>query len=171
MISNLTMIVFGDSLGLGVAQAAGLLCNCKVGRQPREVLDAIMATPANLIRDRRVILSTGLSNNPDGRSCVEAQIRVLLDADASLVVVLGVGPCVRAGTNEWLEEIATHYVRTKFAGPLVLPAVGVRMNGDQPGIHPYDYGDVVVQVEAVLVPSYVSFDNVALYASVSDIKK
>lgn len=164
MISIYT-IVFGDSVGLGFAQAAGLLCDCKVGRQPHEVLAAIVAAPSSLIRDRRVILSTGLSNNPDGRSYVETQIRTLLDADASLVVVLGVGPGVRAGTNEWLEEIATHYVRTKFAGPLT----NTRDDAEPKGVHPWSYDQVVDQVEAVLSPSYVSADDIAFYASVSDI--
>lgn len=164
MISSISTIVIGDSIGLGFAQAAGLLCDCKVGRQPHEVFAAIRAMPASLIRDRCVILSTGLSNNSDGRSYVETQIRTLLDADAALVVVLGVGPGVRVGTNEWLEEIATHYVRTKFAGSLA----NTRNDVEPKGIHPWSYDQVVDQVEAVIAPSYVSANDVERYASVSD---
>lgn len=163
MISSISTNVFGDSVGLGFAQAAGLLCDCKVGRQPHEVLAAIMATPANLIRDRRVILSTGLSNNPDGRSFVESQVRALMDCGVSIVVMLGVGPGVGFGTNEWLADLSANAPRLSGVSPLPLPLpmaqrrvkfagplVNTRDDAEPKGIHPWSYDQVVDQVEAVL---------------------
>lgn len=138
----------GDSIGLGTAEAAGIPHSCKIGRQPHEVLAAIQSTPASLIRDRRVILSTGLSNNPDGRSFVDDQVRALESRGALIIVLLGVGPGVRAGTNEWLAGIDHELVL--FAGPLAPPAVTMWQTGDQPGIHPVDYSEVVDMINAVL---------------------
>ena len=142
LINSIEWIAFGDSIALGVAQAAGLLCNAVVGRMPDAVLVAIASTSPEFISGRKVLVSSGLSNNPDGRSYVEQQIVTLLAAEAKRVVLLGVGPAVRAGTNEWLADLATRSGKQViFAGPLR----PVRPDG----IHPY-YDQLVDQINAVL---------------------
>lgn len=140
----------GDSIGKGTAEAAGIPHSCKVGRMPDAVLAAIKEV-APFIRGKNVILSCGLSNNPDGRSYVEQQIVSLQTAEAMRIVLLGVGPGVREGTNEWLAYLAARSgPQVIFAGPLAPPACTMWQTGDLPGVHPVDYSEVVKQIEAAL---------------------
>lgn len=145
---SLDWCAIGDSLALGTAQAAGLLCNAKVGRAPKEVLGAIQSTDERCIAGRSVILSSGLSNNPNGWAYVPPQLDVLKSRGARFVVVLGVGPGVKPpGLNDHLKALTDNYgAFARFAGPLP-PTRDV--NTDQPGVHPWDYGDVVAQINAL----------------------
>lgn len=147
----------GDSIGAGTAEAAGIPHSCLKDREPHQVLAVIRATPAGLIRDRNVLLSCGISNNPDGRAFVEPQLSELLARGARSIMIIGVGPgndkVNLTGVNEWLRQVASYEVyddRVRFAGPLAPPWVTVWQTGDQPGIHPVFYSEVVDQINAVL---------------------
>lgn len=142
MVNSIDWLAFGDSIALGVAQAAGLPGNAVVGRMPDAVLAAIEGTNWRFVSGRSILLSSGLSNNPDGRSYVEQQIAALQTMDAARIVIIGVGPGVRAGTNEWLADLA------KRSGPNVT-FVGPLANTRPDGVHPY-YDQLVDQINAVL---------------------
>jgi hypothetical protein len=162
MINSIEWLVEGDSIGLGVALAAGLPHACKIGRQPHEIAAEIAARTPGCYLQRSVILSTGLSNNPNGKAHVRPQLEIL-SRYARRIVVLGVGPgndrVKLDGINDWLATLVADVQAAQavnawplayFAGPLAPPAVGVRMNGAQPGIHAYDYMDIIAQIESVL---------------------
>lgn len=154
MINSIDFVAFGDSIALGVAQAAGLPCNAAVGRMPDAVLAAIEGTNWRFIRGRTIVVSSGLSNNPDGRSYVEQQVAALQAAEAARIVIIGVGPGVRADINPWLADLAERSgPQVIFAGPLEPPAVTVWQTGALPGVHPVDYSEVVDQINAALAAS------------------
>ena len=148
MINSIGWIVFGDSIGLGVAQAAGLPFNAKVGRQPHEVEREIASTPGLLIRDCSVILSCGISNNPAGLSHAYAQIALLLEKGAARVVVLGVGPgndkVDLTGVNDKMRD----HIAIACAGQPVLFVGPITNTRD--GVHPWSFDQLVDQIEAAL---------------------
>ena len=149
LINGIEWLAFGDSIALGVAQAAGLPCNAVVGRMPDAVQAAIERTEPEFIRGRSVILSTGLSNNPDGKAHVMPQFLALIRAGARMIVVVGMGagsPEVDwlYGLNDWLTaeiDKAKQPSIIRFAGPLQ----SVRPDG----VHPY-YDQLVDQINAIL---------------------
>lgn len=98
-------LVLGDSIAAGVRAACGCAGRARVGAGPAEVLRFVLA--ASSLRGRRVILSTGASNDPFDFDSVEAQLLALYRARAD-VVVLGLGRRF-AHLNPRLQLVAVGY--------------------------------------------------------------
>lgn len=103
-------IAAGDSIARGYQRFAGLggtgvdmktmpgadQADAAGGRSPQEVLDFIRAHPERY-RGQKVLLSTGVSNDPSQAALVPEQIKALQDAHAAQIRVAGVGN--RAGVE------------------------------------------------------------------------
>jgi hypothetical protein len=97
-------IAIGDSIAVGL----NLPGSAKVGIGPKEVVRRIAMTPLNALHNNIVILSTGLSNDPDAANA-ELELE-MLHAVGARVVLLGVGIEIENSlvVNQWLKSIAVY---------------------------------------------------------------
>jgi hypothetical protein len=115
-------VAIGDSIAVA-AKLAGVPApgNSAIeGRSPQAVLDYIKSLPKGSLHGKRILLSTGASNNPRQLALVEQQIDSLIrEAGASSVTVLGVGQRADLGNvNQQLADITKSKQGVVFAGPL-----------------------------------------------------
>jgi len=139
----------GDSLGVGVAGAVGQKATegwAKESLPPQTVLSNINALPAEQLAGKRIILSTGASNDPgqDPAAYVAAELKALKakGLDPSQVTIVGVGPKFDAvkvsglSLNDALNKAATSN------GASFVPLDPTKISPD--GVHPTadGYADV-----------------------------
>ena len=109
------------------------------GRSPKQVLGAIQGGNLGALRGRRIILSSGASNDPSQTALARDQIEALKAAGAD-VTLLGVGSGVKgySDVNQSLYAIAADE-GVPFAGELA---------GTEGGrVHPRDYNAVLQGLE------------------------
>jgi Phage tail lysozyme len=129
----------GDSIAQGLQNAAHGQGNTKVGRSPAAVLEAINNAPD--LTGRRIVLSTGLSNNPQDIASVKAQFAALVakGVSPSNISVVGLGNRFDS-LNPTLSSLASSQ-GANFTG-------GFQAGAD--GVHPASYGTTL---HSVFTPS------------------
>jgi muramidase (phage lysozyme) len=85
--------VIGDSLAAGVRSATGAPGVSQIGAPPASVLASIEALDPQAVAGKKIVLSTGVSNDPKAIDAVDKELKALQDKGASLadVTILGVG--------------------------------------------------------------------------------
>ena len=125
----------GDSIAEGLKTAARGQGDTKVGRSPAQVLQAIQNAPS--LNGRKIVLSTGLSNNPDDMASVAQQFEALRakGVNPSDISVVGLGSRFD-NLNPTLGKLVTQQ-GANFSG-------GFQAGAD--GVHPASYGDALHSV-------------------------
>lgn len=122
-------LILGDSL----ASQGGLGGSGVVGASPKAVLDSVMALPADQVKGRDVVLSSGASNNPGQAALVYTQVNALKAKGANSVTVVGVGDRPDyAGVNDTLAKLTTN------AGGKFVPLPAGSLSSDR--VHPTRQG-------------------------------
>lgn len=136
------VMFIGDSIAHGYRSANSAAGLTEVGASPSRVLQQVKRTievGGSKMRGMPVVLSTGLSNNPQDLASVEEQIRLLRQAGAQ-VTVLGVANNYNlhgakgGDINNALSTIASRY-GSRFNGGF---------NAGKDGVHPQSYQGLVV---------------------------
>jgi hypothetical protein len=130
----------GDSIAEGLKGAAGGQGDTKVGRNPAQVLSTIQNGPD--LTGRSVMLSTGLSNNPNDTASAAAQIAALKAKGAANISVVGLGNRF-ANLNPVVQQFAQSQ-GANFTG-------GFQAGGD--GVHPQSYRSVLNMADNPYAPS------------------
>ena len=125
----------GDSIAAGLKTAAHGQGDTKVGRSPAQVLQAIQNAPS--LNGRKIVLSTGLSNNPGDMASVAQQFEALRakGVNPSDISVVGLGSRFD-NLNPTLGKLVTQQ-GANFSG-------GFQAGAD--GVHPASYGDALHSV-------------------------
>ena len=125
-------LFIGDSIAQGLRDAAQGQGNTTVGRKPHEVLSAMEEMGAESFKGKRVILSTGLSNNTQDLESVRKQLEFLKSAGAD-VQIAGMSNSRKdlAPGNQQLQQLSSEY-GYKFMG-------GFKAGKDK--IHPTNYSE------------------------------
>ncbi|MDE2426341.1 MAG: hypothetical protein KGO96_10595 [Elusimicrobia bacterium] len=124
---------FGGAGGTGINLAPNdTTVNAAGGRTPSTILKYLKSLPDGALRGKRVVFSTGVSNDPNGIGLVPDQFKELRRLGASDVVVVGVG--TKAGT-----EGGHYYDLNKYNSEISLDALaaGDKFLGGLPAVvHP-----------------------------------
>ena len=123
-------IVIGDSIACGVKDAGHLQGGCHVGASPLAVLHMVLSYPVDLLSGQVVVLSSGVSNDPEQISFAGQAVAYLHDHGAH-VVLLGVGN--RLSDSVRLNDTLKFFSET---------ADGVFVWGWQ-NVHPQNYNEVL----------------------------
>jgi len=127
----------GDSLAQGLADSSGSVAdNATVGFNPAQV-ESHLKAHVNKSNTSHVLLSTGLSNNPNDMGSVRDQMRYLQNQGIAFTVIpVSNSVSSRNGNiNSQLESMASQY-GGQYAGQLQ----GFKSND---GVHPTSYLDMV----------------------------
>ena len=125
----------GDSIADGLKTAARGQGDTMVGRSPAQVLQAIQNAPS--LSGRKIVLSTGLSNNPDDMASVAQQFQALKakGVNPSDISVVGLGSRFN-NLNQPLGSLVSQQ-GANFSG-------GFQAGAD--GVHPASYGSTLHSV-------------------------
>jgi peptidoglycan L-alanyl-D-glutamate endopeptidase CwlK len=134
-VADASPYFIGDSIAEGLKTAAGGQGDTKVGRSPAQVLQAIQNAPS--LSGRKIVLSTGLSNNPADMSSVSQQFQALRakGVNPSDISVVGLGSRFN-NLNPTLGNLVSQQ-GANFSG-------GFQAGAD--GVHPASYGTTLHSV-------------------------
>lgn len=127
-------LLFGDSIAEGMRTAANTGGDCKVGRSPKDVYDALTHFPPEQISGKTVGLSSGAANNVTQIDrYLPLQIACLKQANAGKIIVIGVSARQKnldpVAVNQKIRMIAIG-LGCVFGGPISNPGPdGVHPNG------------------------------------------
>jgi hypothetical protein len=120
-------------LALGDSLATGLGGQGRQGASPQAVFNDVYNTPAETVRGRDVVLSSGASNDPRQLQWVQAQVTNLQAKGARSVALVGVGDRQDiAGANAGLSDIA------RQSGARFVPLSSALLGPDR--VHPTQQG-------------------------------
>jgi hypothetical protein len=123
-------VFVGDSIAQGLKDAAGGEGHTIVGRKPHEVLADMENLGPEHFKGKKVVLSTGLSNNTRDIESVKKQMQFLKDAGANVQV---------AGMSNSREDLAPGNQQLQsLAGEYGYPFMGGFVAGEDE-IHPTSY--------------------------------
>ena len=131
----------GDSIANGLQTAARGEGDTLVGRSPAAVLQAINRADSQQLAGRRIVLSTGLSNNPSDLRSVQAQFAALRakGVDPSNITVVGLG------SRSDIAEVAPSLQK-------IVNQNGANFTGNfqagSDGVHPANYNQVLRSTSA-----------------------
>ena len=128
------IVVVGDSIALGTAQAAGLPYEAKVGRSTRQILDAAAANPQVQGADLAIV-SAGTNDYPIRNGGVNPNPRATINNISRIRDVLG------AKQYTWIlpfNRSAAQDVMSAIGGDAYVDLVDVS-TPDKEGLHPTNY--------------------------------
>jgi hypothetical protein len=124
-------VFIGDSIAHGLKDAAKGEGNTKVGRKPSEVLSEMEKMGPESFKGKKVVLSTGLSNDTADLESVRKQMQFLKDAGAD-VQIAGMSNSREdlAPGNQQLQQLSSEYGYSFMGG----------FDAGKDKIHPTSYG-------------------------------
>lgn len=141
-------VYIGDSFADGLGSAdEGSVVYAKVGDSPSAILNRLKGIAPERLRDKRIVLSTGLANDPKDVDSVRKQLEHLKSIGVKDVVIVG-GP---QGENARPDLVGINGTVSNFAKEFNFKFGGGFVPGGD-GVHPREYSSYNSVIDPVASP-------------------